>query len=173
MRPFSMIFWAIFLLVSGVVLLIRQFSPLNFNAFKVVLGVFVLLLGIALLTSPASSKKWSFSSDKNSSVFGQNTVYLNGSSAEHSTVFGESTVYLTDMLPGSTVEINTVFGECHVMLPAGQAIRVESSAAFGEVGTSDKTNNVNFGERNYTLEGEGEPIRLKVNVVFGQINLVR
>jgi predicted membrane protein len=173
MRPFSLIFWAILLLISGAVLLIRQFSPLDFNVFRVIIGVFVLLLGVSLLTGSSSWGKPSALGSRNFSAFSQDTVHLSGSHAEHNRVFGQSDVDLTDMLPGSSVEINVVFGQCRVLLPADRAIKVESNAVFGQASGPNGANRVNFGDRTYTLEGEGAPIQLEVNAVFGQIDLVR
>lgn len=168
MRPFSLLFWAILCVLSGIVLLIRQFTPLTFHPFRVIVGLFILLLGVSLLITPSASKG---SGRGNTTLFGQGGVSYSAS-GEHNCIFGQSMVDLTALPPGSSMEINCVFGQCDVKLPGDRAIVLTASAAFGAVSGSGM-DSVSFGERELSYTGEGEPIRLKVNAVFGQITLTR
>mgnify|MGYP000034374072 CR=1 FL=1 len=168
MRPFSLIFWAVLCVLSGIVLLIRQFTPLTFQPFKVIVGLFILLLGVSLLITPSAPRG---SGGGDTTLFGRGGVsYTAG--GEHNCIFGQSTVDLTQLPPGSSMEVNCVFGQCDVKLPSGHPVTLTASAAFGSVSGSGM-DSVSFGERELSYPGEGEPIRLKVNAVFGQITLAR
>ncbi len=165
MRPFSLIFWAVLCVLSGIVLLVRQFTPLTFQPFKVIVGLFILLLGVSLLVTPSAASR------QGDTLFGQSSVTYTAS-GEHNCIFGQCTVDLSQLPPGSTMEINCVFGQCDVKLPANRPVVVAASSAFGAVSGSGM-DSVNFGERNHRYTGEGDPIRLKVSTVFGQIKLLR
>ena len=54
MRIFSAVFWAIFLLLSGGALLLRQVWNRSFRVLAVIVGIFIFLMGISLMTTPPS-----------------------------------------------------------------------------------------------------------------------
>ena len=166
MQPFSLVFWAVFCVLAGIVLLIRQFARTVFSPSKVIGGLFILLLGISLLLSPSSGI-----STNDQVVFDQGSAVMI-SGGEHSCVFGQSTVDLTSATSGSDIEINCVFGQCDVKLPADVSVDVTANCAFGSVSGVD-IGSVSFGEAEYLYPGEGEPIKIEINTVFGQTTLIR
>jgi hypothetical protein len=168
MRPFNLVFWAILCVLSGVVLLIRQFTPFNFSPFKIIVGLFVLLLGISLLINPMPfTSHININRGAGDTIFGQSNTNVS-SSGEQNCIFGQSTVNLTDAQAGSVIKINCVFGQTDVILPTNIPVHLKANAAFGEA-RAPEMGSVNFGDRTYNYGGEGEGITVEVNVVFGQI----
>jgi len=165
MQPFSLIFWAILCVLAGIVLLLRQFTPATFSPFKVIGGLFILLLGISLLITPKPS-----SSTPEQVVFDQGSAVI-AADGEHSCVFGQSTVDLTNTQPGSKLKINCVFGQCDVKLPQNTAVEVKASCAFGSISGDGIA--IAMGEGKHSYPGEGKAIELELNTAFGQITLIR
>lgn len=97
MRPFSLIFWAILCVLSGIVLLIRQFTPLTFHPFRGHRRAVYPAVGVSLLITPSASKG---SGRGNTTLFGQGGVSYSAS-GEHNCIFGQSMVDLTALPPAA------------------------------------------------------------------------
>ena len=171
MRPFNLIFWAVLCVLAGCVLLVRQFSKsFTFNPITVIFGIFVLLLGVSMLTTP--SGRWiTVNAKPGDAIFGSTTVSMDDG-GEHNCIFGQSTVDLTEAKPGTTYKVNCVFGQSNVKIPTGKNVKIVTSSAFGAV-IGDSVGTTAFGTREEVFPGEGDEIRIEVNAVFGQATILK
>lgn len=168
MSLFSTMFWGIFLLAAGAVLLLKYAFNLHWvSGGKLIFGIFVILVGISMLTS---NFRWFHfnSGDDNVSAFtsGQRVAAEDG--REYSVVFGSSDVDLTDLKPGSHVKVNCIFGSSHVKLPPGP-VDVTADCAFASIRMPNGS--IWFGNLPYSREGENK-IRVEINCVFGSVGVV-
>lgn len=160
MKVFSSVFWAVMLILAGVLVLVNHLFNLDIKVFGVLFGVFVILLGISIITG-------------NSGYKGDHTVVFS-SSNRHVTseddvnvIFSSSNVNLDDF-EGKSVEVNSIFSS--VNLKSSRPMKIKASCAFGSVQTRDG-GMLSFGDRKWDIEGEGEPINVEINCVFGSVKV--
>lgn len=165
MRIFSTVFWAVFLLLSGGALLLRQVWNRSFRVFAVIVGIFIFLMGISLMTTPPSLD----ADEMGSEVYMDTGAVVLGDDA--SVTFGEVTVDLSEAEPGETYYIECAFGQAKVLLPDDAPLSVKVSVAFGQVVEGDGS--VSFGEYTMQWDGEGEPVYVTVECSFGYVSLCR
>lgn len=165
MSLFSTLFWGIFLLAAGAVLLIKHLFNMQWvQGGKLIFGIFIVLVGISMLTSNFGMH--SFNSDDDTvSVFTGSQHIEAQDNKNYTVIFGSSEVDLTNIAPGSRVEVNAIFGSSHVVLPDGP-VKVDANCAFGSVKLPDGS--LTFGDRSYNREGDN-PVRVEINCVFGGI----
>jgi hypothetical protein len=167
MRLFSGLFWGIFLLASGVIILLKVSLNLQVSSPKLIFGLFVLMIGVSLLTSNFG---WDNFNGKNSNTTaftgGQQTMAEDGK--EYYVVFGSTNYDLTDLEPGEHVKINCAFGYCKVILPAG-AVQVKTSCAFGNIHLPDGSNTP-FGSGAYSHPGDNGAL-VEITCAFGGITV--
>ncbi len=165
MRIFSAVFWAIFLLLSGGALLLRQVWNRSFRVLAVMVGIFIFLMGISLMTTPPSMEPDGAGSE----------VYMDTGAVvlrnDATVTFGQVTVDLTEAEPGETYHIECAFGQAKVLLPADAPLNVKVSVAFGQV--EEENGSVSFGEYTMQWDGEGEPVYVAVECSFGYVSLCR
>ena len=164
MRLFGGLFWGIFLIASGAIFLLRHALNLQVSQGKLIFGVFVVLVGVSLLTTGS----WTSRSD-GTSVFtdGRITVLNNGGS--YQSTFSSTDYDLAELQPGSTFRLNCAFGSARIKLPPG-AYEIHANSAFGSVRMPDGTSYA-FGSGNFNKSGIGETIRVDVNCSFGEVVL--
>jgi hypothetical protein len=162
MRLFSALFWGIFFLASGAILLLKYMFNLQVSGGKLIFGLFVLMMGISLLTSNFG---WYSYNDRNDNIiaFSSNQQVNVENSKEYTLIFGSTTYDVTDLEQGSHVKINCIFGSCKVKLPAG-AIQVNADSAFGNVRLPNGT--VTFGNLPYSTDGDNKT-KIDIDCVFG------
>ncbi|MGI6316267.1 MAG: hypothetical protein ACOX17_06310 [Christensenellales bacterium] len=165
MKLFSGLFWAIFLILSGVVFLLKQFTTKQFNVFVVIAGIFAVMVGISLLTTSGTNRNV-FKTGEGDHVFTeQNTSTAQDTTAVFSHVFAD----FSDAEAGEKYQVDNVFGKTEIKLPEGKNIRIKCNCAFGQIIGDFGTLN-GFGDKTFILSnGEGEEIMIRVDCVFGQV----
>ncbi|MGI5877514.1 MAG: hypothetical protein ACOX7W_02770 [Christensenellales bacterium] len=161
MKPFNVLFWAVLLILAGLVMLINHFGRLNLKVGSIIFGLFIILLGISMLTG---SLRTSEVPGRENMIFGSGTVSVD-EDGDCNLVFSSATVDLRDRdrLP-RRIEVNVVFSSARVLLPEGP-VRVRATSAFGQV-VLPEGGSVVFGDRSYSREGD-DPIEVEINCVFG------
>lgn len=163
MRLFSGLFWGVFLLASGVIILLQVVFKLQVSSFKLIFGLFILLIGVSLLTS-------NFGWDNLNAGNGNTVAFSSGQQIgtedgkEYYVVFGSANYDLSDLKPGEHVKINCAFGSCRVTLPSG-AVQVKASCAFGNIHLPDGSN-VPFGSGEYNSPGDNA-VLVEITCAFG------
>jgi hypothetical protein len=163
MRLFSTLFWGIFLLASGAILLLKYVFNLHWvNGGKLIFGLFIVLVGISLLTGNFGWFNFN-SSDENVTMFTSNRQVDAADGKEYTVLFGSGEYDLTDLPQGARVKVNCIFGSCRLKLPSGP-VDVSADCAFGNV--SLPNGSISFGNLPYIREGENKT-RVEVSVAFG------
>lgn len=163
MRLFGGLFWGVFLIASGVIFLLRYALNLQIAQSKLIFGVFVVLVGVSLLTTG------SWTSHDNTAVFTEGRTSVSSEGGSYQSVFSSSSYDLTEVTPGSSVKLNCAFGSARVKLPPGP-YEIHINCAFGSVRLPDGTSYA-FGNGDYSKTGTGEAVRVDVNCSFGEVVL--
>ena len=163
MRLFSGLFWGIFLVASGAILLMRYSLNMNFSAGRLIFGLFVLLIGLSLLSSGSA---WRGSAN-NTTMFSDNETVSPGDGT-YQVVFASTNYDLSTAEPGSRVKLNCAFSSVKVKLPPG-AVVVNSTCAFGNVAMPDGSN-YPFGSGRYT-RGDGTAVVVDISCAFGEVTI--
>ncbi len=155
------LFWPVLLIIAGGLLLVRTVFNVNLPVFKILLAVALVWGGVALISSSAT---------KSPVVFGSR-MDLSDSALEYTVMFDSSEIDLSDeVITRELMEINCVFGKAVVVLPANRSVHIEATGAFCSL-RSPGGRTITFGEGTYDC-GEGEPLTIKANCVFGELVFV-
>ena len=170
MRLFSVLFFGIFLLASGVLILLTLLLRLNVNVGRLLFGLFILLVGISLLTGSLGWEK--FQIDQGNTVAFSSWEKVEVSTGgEYFVMFGSADYDLTKLEPGAKVRINSLFGSCTVRLPSARTT-VRASSAFGSISLPDDSFSFDTKEKEYG-SGDGNIITVEVSAAFGSASVIR
>jgi hypothetical protein len=168
LQLFGGLFWGIMLLASGIILLLKYFFNLQASSGKLIFGLFVLLIGVSLLTSNFSWSNFNFN-DSNTTSFSSGQSITADDGKDYSVVFGSSDYDLTKMEPGTKVSINCAFGSSTVKLPAGP-VQVNANCQFGSIHLPNEEE-ISFGNRTYSTEGDN-PVTVDLHCAFGSVTVI-
>lgn len=165
LQLFNGLFWGILLLASGVIILVSLFFKLQIQTVKLIFGVFVVLIGVSLLTSNFGWGNFSLNNG-NTIAFTEHREVECKEGNDYFVVFGSARYDLSKLEPGSMVRINCAFGSCTVKLPSGNYV-VAANSVFGSIHLPDGS--VSFGNRIYDTGGENK-INVDVGCAFGSVS---
>ena len=156
MKLFGAVFWAVVLIVMGVVIILNQTFGWHINVFAIVFGIFLIFFGISIITRPAQT--------------GINGMFANGKissiqKGDNSYIFSNITLDLSDF-DQEKIEINCVFSSVKLHT-SGKSVQIKSTSAFASTVFPDGSN-VIFGERVYERDGENKII-IETNCVFSSL----
>jgi predicted membrane protein len=166
-------FWGLFLVLAGVVLLARIVFNIDFPLFKVLVGLFFILIGIRILFGKSFME--TLGSKENEVIFSDQSLHLTDiSKKEYNVIFGKSDVDLTDLnrenLP-ARMKINTVFGSTTLYVPEDLPLIIYSDAVFSNAKLPGGNSSV-FGRTSYKspgIEKDTPYLEIKFDVVFGSV----
>lgn len=156
MKIFGAVFWAVVLIVIGVVIILNQTFDWHINVFSIVIGIILIFGGISIITRPSNN--------------GINGVFASGNeksinSGDNSYVFSSITLNLDDN-QYDKIEINSIFSSVK-LITNGKSVKIKSNGVFSSTLFPDKSS-LAFGERTYERDGE-DKIFIETNCVFGSI----
>ena len=169
------IFWGAFLLLLGVALIIKVVFNVDFPVFKVVVGIFLVMLGLKVIFGKFLISPGHFKAEE--TIFNER-VYDNPESGKEYTVLFAKGVYdftNVDLEQGSfRVKVSTVFGGTQIIIPADKPVRIQAEAVFAGAELPGGNNAV-FGTSIYESESwspDTAYIDIKVDVVFGGVQVI-
>lgn len=174
----------LFFLLLGLSILLKILFKIDIPVFRALFSIFLIYLGIRMLTGTFGLTGLFEWKDRSSVVFSEGRFRAgkageSGTEPSHySIVFGKGNVDLTALSVEHTpheVEVNVVFGEAIIDVDPGSPVHVVSNAVFGESRMPDE-NQVVFGTLNFrtasaTTASPEEVITVRTNVVFGSIRI--
>lgn len=180
-KDMKSMFWGVVIIAVGLCVLLGAIFGINIPIFKILLGLFLVYMGIKVIFG-AFSLDFSVRAEKRSSdheaVFAKSQFnYPNSKSAkEYITVFGASSLDLTNManVDGVELETVTVFGESEILVKKGTPLRIESNTVFAKSELPGKNISA-FGQFYYSTPGlkDSDPaLKLKATSVFGSTKII-
>jgi len=170
------LFWGAFLLLLGIALVIKVVFQVDFPVFKVLVGIFLILLGFKFLFGRVLIPSHHF--DAEDTIFNER-VYDNPETGKEYTVLFAKGVYdftNVDLEKGSfKVKVSTVFGGTQIIIPRDKPVRIQADAVFAGAELPDGNTAV-FGTTIYESEtwlADSAAIDIKVDVVFGGVQVIR
>ena len=168
MRSF---FWGIFLLSSGLFLILKHYFNWNVPTVRVLIGLFLISLGLSLLIGGPNFRI------QTNMFLDQGRLDISPGEKDYNIVFGEGILDLSDTSMdelADKIDVNVVFGSAKIILPRDAAVSIKANSAFASVQFPDDTN-LTFGDRTYLSDpgdkGQADLI-LHVNTVFGSTEIV-
>ena len=170
------LFWGAFLLLLGVALIIKVVFNVDFPVFKVVIGIFLVLIGLKILFGRTFISERHFSPEE--TIFSER-VYDNPESGKEYTVLFAKGVYdftNVNLDNGSFhAKVSTIFGGSQIIIPRDKPVRVKADAVFAGAELPDG-NSAAFGTSIYESDSwraDTAHIDIKVDDVFGGVQVIR
>ena len=170
------LFWGAFLLLLGVALIIKVVFNVDFPVFKVLIGIFLVLLGLKVLFGRTFISERHFSPEE--TIFSERVYDNPDSGKEYTVLFGKGVYDFTnvDLEQGSfRAKVSTVFGGTQIIIPRDKPVRIQADAVFAGAELPDGNNAV-FGTTVYesaSYRQDSASIDIKVDVVFGGVQVIQ
>ncbi len=170
------LFWGAFLLLLGVALIIKVVFNVDFPVFKVLVGIFLVLLGLKVLFGRTFISERHFSPEE--TIFNERVYDNPDSGKEYTVLFGKGVYDFTnvDLEQGSfRAKVSTVFGGTQIIIPRDKPVRIQADAVFAGAELPDGNNAV-FGTTVYesaSYRQDSASIDIKVDVVFGGVQVIQ
>lgn len=171
------IFWGLFLVIAGLTLITRYVLNIEFPLFKILIGLFFILLGLKIVFGKSFFKFHNFKD--NEVVFSEQFIKLTDfEKEEYQVIFGKSEIDLTEItlnqLP-ARLKVNTIFASTVVYVPNDFPLEIYTDAVFSNAKLPGGNSSV-FGRTSYKSPGiePGAPsLELKLDVVFGSVTVMK
>jgi predicted membrane protein len=170
------LFWGAFLLLLGIALIIKVVFQVDFPVFKVLVGIFLILLGIKVLFGRFVFPSHHFRPEE--TIFNERTYDDPESGKDYTVLFARGVYDFTnvDLSKGSFhTKISTVFGGTQIIIPRDAPVRIKADAVFAGAELPDGNTAV-FGSSVYESESwspDSASINIKMDVVFGGVQVIR
>ncbi len=167
MRSF---FWGIFLISSGLFLILKHYFNWNIPTVRVLIGLFLVCLGLSLLIGGVGYR------DSSNLIMNEGRFHVESGGKDYNIIFGKGILDFSNMQPedlSKEIEVNTVFGSAEILLPENAAVRIKTNSVFSSTQLPDNSN-LSFGDRTYLSDpqGKGEAdFTLEINTVFGNTQI--
>lgn len=167
MRTF---FWGIFLVSSGLFLILKHYFNWNIPTVRVLIGLFLVSLGLSLLIGGVGYK------DQSNIVLNEGSLKIESSGKDYNIVFGQGTLDFSEANLEELekkIEVNTVFGSCEILLPKDATVEIKANSVFSATRLPDGSN-LSFGDRTYLSDPQEKgqaDFTLEINTVFGNTEI--
>jgi predicted membrane protein len=171
----------ILFIIIGILILLKIFLPFNLPIFKILIGLFVIYLGVRIITGRPlfwkSKQSYSYNSDNGSTVFSETSVDFENIKDRNSVVFGKTTYDFTNQKLDSVskaIKIDVAFGSADILVSKNSPVIIQGTSAFGSIDFPNG-NSISFGTLNYVGGGykSAEPhLAIKLDVAFGGATII-
>ncbi|HAV92624.1 TPA: hypothetical protein DCW38_05525 [candidate division WOR-3 bacterium] len=167
---FSGVFWGFLLIILGILVILKNLLHLQIPVFKLIMGVFLVYLGISMLVG--GFKK----STGKDIIFSSSEVTAESDVNEHNVIFGSGVIDFSNLELSDTVreyEINVIFSSAELIINPAVPVFIKTSAVFASSKLPDgKSVYFGKGEYNSMQDSAIKPIMIDANVVFGSLDAV-
>ena len=171
----SGLFWGVVLILMGISLIFKHVFHIDLYLFRVFGALFVIYLGINILTGGTFLPGHSNNSEGDRSgdvVFGRINFGKAKNRAEYNTVFGRGELVIDENTRGP-IELNTVFGWSVLRVDPSVRVDIELVSVFSGVFLPDGSI-VSFGKTHHRAgPGQKTPVEIQCNTVFGKLEIAQ
>jgi predicted membrane protein len=183
MKGSKSMFWSLFFIALGILLLIQQVLHVNLPLIRIFFGLFVVYLGLKILfgafgieinrgrvNKVSTSTEFVFANG-DFKVYEENKV-----NKKFSTVFGNSNLDLSDlskMTNEDTVKIENVFGKTKIKIAPDCGVKIKADIAFGNIKVRGQKLG-SFGEIDFAtpnFNSAAKKLNLDIDTVFGEVEI--
>ncbi len=176
---FTRDFWGVFLVVVGLLALLKTYVDIQIPLFRLAVGVLLMWTGVVLLFGGG----FRVDAPPGTVIMETRAVEVSDS-GEHSTVFGSSVFRVAEPAEGQVhlLKFDSVFSSTEIRVPREAEVQVKASSVFATVRTPDGES-VSFGEHTYATAGAPRRgvkpdnadslIIIEINAVFSSVTVVR
>ena len=170
------LFWGALLLLLGIALIIKVVFQVDFPVFKVLVGLFLVLLGFKVLFGKFLFPSHHF--DTEDTIFNERVFDNPETGKEYTVLFAKGVYDFTNVNldKGSFhAKVSTVFGGTQIIIPRDKPVKITADAVFAGAELPDGNTAV-FGTTVYESDSwtaDTAAIDIKVDVVFGGVQVIR
>lgn len=164
---FSFTFWGLLLILTGLLLILRNIFGWDISIFRVILALILISFGASLLTERTRKQ------EEQNIMFSERSIEAN-KDGEYNIIFSSGKVDLSNLKPGQKVKVNTIFSEGKIVINPDAPILIKGSSAFGSLSFPDKKS-ISFGDSQYqtkSFDQDKEYIKVESSVVFGDLTII-
>lgn len=172
MRIDSGIFWGVFLLIIGLLIVLKYTLHLNISIFKIGIAIILIWIGITLIIG-----RWGIR-DSSNTIFSGRELRPETLEKEYNIIFGKAHMDLSSLLLSEfnkSIEINTVFSKTTLKIDPSKPIVIDIDCVFGSARTSDRKVE-SFGKYLYktpSVDISKEHLNIKADIVFGELEVIQ
>ena len=170
------IFWGAFLLLLGIALIIKVVFNVDFPVFKVLIGLFLVFLGLRILFGRMAFPHGHFGPDD--TIFSERVYTEPEDGKEYTVLFAKGIYDFTgvDLSKGNMdVKINTIFGGTVIKIDRDMPVKIKTDAVFAGSELPDGNTAV-FGSAQYVSKAYSQDtssLNITADVVFGGVQVLR
>lgn len=165
MRIINEYFWGVFLIVIGIIILLKHVLKIDIPVFRTIVGILFIYIGLCIMFGGGVYSSGS------SVVFGERNIHVTEPEREYSVVFSSGTIDLSDVVVNEykKVKINTVFSTNRIRINKDCPVIIKSNAAFASSTLPNRLTHY-FGNSTYANNGGygAECLEIELNTVFGE-----
>ena len=174
MKMAPAVFWGIILVVIGLSIIFRIIFDINL--FRVLIAVFLILIGIKILIG--NKGIFNFSTVKSDVIFGDRKFSeMPDNKTEYNVIFSRSEFYYKDINfkkdKPVKIKINTIFGATEIRIDENSPVKVKVNAVFAGAKLPEG-NTVVFGSSEWagkTFDTSRNYLYIEADVIFGSIEV--
>ena len=163
------LFWGCLLILWGLSIVLGDVFHIHIPVFRLVFAFALIYFGLRILLPNTFRRPWCPPGGM---------AAQSGKPGQNNVIFGRGSIDLSSIpldKDGGKAEVNAIFSSARVRLGAGQAVRVQATAAFGHVrlpgGRVEAFGDTVYDTKDYSAD---KPfLALKVNAIFGHIEVVQ
>lgn len=172
MRIDNSIFWGVFLLIIGVLIVLKYTLHLNISIFRIGIAIILIWIGITLIIG-----QWGIR-DSSNIIFSERELRPETLEKEYNIIFGNGYIDLSSLLPSEfnkSIKIATVFSRTTLKIDQGKPIVIDIDCVFGSAKAPDGKVE-SFGRYLYktpSVDISKEHLRIKADTVFGKLEVIQ
>ncbi len=171
MNIFGINFWVLFLIVSGIIIVVSQLFNSRLSVIRVLFGVLFILCGTSIIVNG-----FSISGNVNNIIFSSENVSPSDTSNRYAIVFGNGTIDLSQrqVTGGSKhIGVDTIFGNSTILIKKDTPVSIKGNNVFGSINMpngnkSDVINNTKYNQGDTTSP---DCLNIEVNSIFSSVHI--
>jgi hypothetical protein len=163
-------FWVLFLILSGIVIVITQLFNSKISIIRVLFGMLFVLLGTSIIVNG-----FGISGTTNNIIFSNQDISASDTANRYSVIFGNGTVDLSDRQPkdgNSRIAVDAIFGSATILIDKDTPIKIKGNTVFASMdlpdGDQDFINSKTYSQGDTSSQN---CLNIEVNSIFSSVHI--
>lgn len=171
MNIFGINFWVLFLIASGIIIVISQLFNSKLSVIRVLFGVLFILCGTSIIVNG-----FSISGNVSNIIFSSEHISPNDTSNRYAIVFGNGTIDLSQRQArggSERIGVDTIFGNSTILIGKDTPVNIKGNNVFGSINMPDGHKADVINNTRYTQGDTASPdcLNIEVNSIFSSVRI--